>query len=186
MLTELAIAGENQRRPRAVILAERDKVEMEDAIRERLGRNGRLRVVCRSGSPISLDDLAIANPQAALAATHEALDGAHELSGALLLLLRWSADHAVTRMVLEEPDGDGVEGGLGGRYLGKDVRTPPVFFDHALDASHLALDAPQPLEQGVLLLGVPTRGARVSGHARNHTREGCDRPDLGACRPGRR
>ena len=65
ILSELAIAGANQRRPRAVILAERDKVEMEDAIRERLGRNGRLRVVCRSGSPISLDDLAIANPQAA-------------------------------------------------------------------------------------------------------------------------
>ena len=47
------------------ILADRDKVEMEDEIRARLGSLGRLRVVCRTGSPTEPADLELVNPQAA-------------------------------------------------------------------------------------------------------------------------
>src|SRR5438874_5680424 len=47
ILSELAIANESERRPVAVVMAEQDKVEMEDAIRQRCGDLGKTRVVCR-------------------------------------------------------------------------------------------------------------------------------------------
>lgn len=65
ILSELAIANESERDPSVVILAERDKVEMEDAIRAKVADLRGTRVVCRTGSPIDLTDLAIVNPQAA-------------------------------------------------------------------------------------------------------------------------
>ncbi len=65
IIRELAIANENQRRPRVVILADRDKVEMEEEIRSKVGDTKNTRVVCRSGNPIDLVDLEIANPHAA-------------------------------------------------------------------------------------------------------------------------
>lgn len=46
-----------------VVLAQRDKVEMEDEIRARVGRSHGTRIVCRSGSPIDLDELDISSPQ---------------------------------------------------------------------------------------------------------------------------
>jgi voltage-gated potassium channel Kch len=49
-----------------VILADHDRVEMEDAIRAKLdGRIGSTRVVCRTGSPVDLADLQVASPQTA-------------------------------------------------------------------------------------------------------------------------
>ncbi|MBI4314409.1 MAG: potassium transporter TrkA [Chloroflexi bacterium] len=57
IISELAIANANQRRPRIVVLGAEDKVEMEDAIHDRVPKLGRTRVVCRTGSPIDLDDL---------------------------------------------------------------------------------------------------------------------------------
>lgn len=45
-----------------VIMADRDKVEMEDDLREKIGATGSVRLVCRSGSPIDRGDLSIANP----------------------------------------------------------------------------------------------------------------------------
>ncbi|THF67611.1 potassium transporter TrkA [Deinococcus sp. Arct2-2] len=65
ILSELILANANQRRPCIVILADKDKVEMDDELRARLGSTGRTRIVCRTGSPIDLADLEIANPHAA-------------------------------------------------------------------------------------------------------------------------
>lgn len=59
ILSELVGANENQRRACVVILAEMDKVEMEDAIRERVPNLKSTVVVCRNGSPIDLADLAM-------------------------------------------------------------------------------------------------------------------------------
>ncbi len=64
IISELAIANENQKKPRVVILADRDKVEMEDEIRAKVGDTKNTRVVCRSGNPIDLVDLEIVNPHA--------------------------------------------------------------------------------------------------------------------------
>jgi voltage-gated potassium channel Kch len=58
-VSELAIANESRRRPVIVVLADRDKVEMEDELRERVTDLRGTRVVCRSGSPIDVGDLAL-------------------------------------------------------------------------------------------------------------------------------
>ena len=65
IVSELSIANESRRRPAVVILAEQDKVEMEDAIRSKVADLRGTRVVCRTGSPIDLDDLEIVNHQTA-------------------------------------------------------------------------------------------------------------------------
>ncbi len=61
IISELEIANLNQPRARAcvAILADKDKVEMEDAIRQAIGPWKHTRVVCRSGDPINLLDLDI-------------------------------------------------------------------------------------------------------------------------------
>lgn len=65
VITELVIANENQRRSCIVILGDKDKVEMEDEIREKVHHPGRTRIVCRSGNPIDQTDLEIVNLNAA-------------------------------------------------------------------------------------------------------------------------
>jgi voltage-gated potassium channel Kch len=62
IISELVIANENQKAPRIVIMADKDKVEMEEEIRSKVGPTGKTRVICRTGSPIDLYDLEIANP----------------------------------------------------------------------------------------------------------------------------
>jgi len=63
ILSELMIANENQRNARIVILAEKDKVEMEQEIRGRVQVHGSTRIICRSGDPIDVNDLDIVSPQ---------------------------------------------------------------------------------------------------------------------------
>ncbi len=67
ILSELAVANESEKDPVVVIMAERDKVEMEDAIRDKVDDMRGTRVVCRSGSSIDLRDLQIVNPHDARA-----------------------------------------------------------------------------------------------------------------------
>jgi len=62
IISELVIANENQSDPCVVILAEKDKVEMEDEIRDKAGNLKNTRVICRSGNPIDIADLHIVNP----------------------------------------------------------------------------------------------------------------------------
>ncbi len=64
IISELVIANENQKNPRIVILADKEKVEMEDEVRNKIERFGNTKVICRQGSPNDLVDLAIVNPQA--------------------------------------------------------------------------------------------------------------------------
>ncbi len=64
VLAELDIANESQKKPSAVVLADRDKVEMDDMVREKV-RPKRTRVVTRSGSPIDLGHLALVRPEKA-------------------------------------------------------------------------------------------------------------------------
>ena len=65
ILNELMAANENQKKARIVVLADKDKVEMEDEIRERIEVKGKTRIICRSGSPIDPNDLEIASPHTA-------------------------------------------------------------------------------------------------------------------------
>lgn len=65
VITELVAANANQRRSCIVILGDKDKVEMDEEIRDLVGPTGRTRIVCRRGNPMTLNDLEIVNLQAA-------------------------------------------------------------------------------------------------------------------------
>ena len=65
IISELALAGSNQKRPVIVVMADEDKVEMEDEIKAKVSKLGRTRIVCRTGSTTSITDLALVNPAGA-------------------------------------------------------------------------------------------------------------------------
>jgi ion channel POLLUX/CASTOR len=65
VVSELVIANESRRRPRIVIMSEMDKVEMEDEIAAKVPDTKNTRIICRSGDPTDLYDIAIVNPQTA-------------------------------------------------------------------------------------------------------------------------
>ncbi|TPP10706.1 CASTOR/POLLUX-related putative ion channel [Rhizobium glycinendophyticum] len=64
VISELVIANQSRRRPRIVIMANKDKVEMEDEIATKVGDLKNTKIICRSGDPTDLYDLAIVNPHA--------------------------------------------------------------------------------------------------------------------------
>jgi voltage-gated potassium channel Kch len=65
VVSELLVANENQPRSCIVTLGDKDKVEMEDEIRDQVGDTGSTRIVCRRGSPMEVTDLRIVSLQAA-------------------------------------------------------------------------------------------------------------------------
>ena len=68
VISELVLANENRKSGAAiVVMADADKVEMEDAIRERIPDTKNTRVICRSGSPMDLTDIEIVSPHTARA-----------------------------------------------------------------------------------------------------------------------
>lgn len=67
VVEELVEANQSERRSCVVILADRDKVDMEDAIRSRISSSGRTHVICRSGDPLVRADLELVSPDTAQA-----------------------------------------------------------------------------------------------------------------------
>jgi voltage-gated potassium channel Kch len=65
IISEIIEANSNQKKPRIVILADRDKGEMEDDIRSKIEDFKNTIVIVRSGSPLELFDIAIVNPNEA-------------------------------------------------------------------------------------------------------------------------
>ena len=61
VVSELVEANRSRRRPTVVILADQDKVSMEDRLRHRLETTRNTHVVCRTGSPLDLTDLEMVN-----------------------------------------------------------------------------------------------------------------------------
>jgi voltage-gated potassium channel Kch len=64
VISELVIANQSRRHPRIVIMASKDKVEMEDEIADKIADLRNTRIICRSGDPTDLYDVNIVNPQA--------------------------------------------------------------------------------------------------------------------------
>lgn len=90
ILRELTLANESRRRPVVVVLADRDKVEMEDDLRAKVPDLRGTRLVCRSGSPMDVDDLALSSHPTAraviLLAPEESADPDAEVIKTLLAL----------------------------------------------------------------------------------------------------
>ncbi len=62
IISELISANLNQKKSCIVILAEKDKVEMEDEIHEKIKNFGKTKIVCRTGNPIENIDLELTSP----------------------------------------------------------------------------------------------------------------------------
>ncbi len=65
VVSELVEANRSRRRAAIVILAEQDKIDMEEWLRHRTPDSGSTRIVCRTGSPLDLTDLELVNLNAA-------------------------------------------------------------------------------------------------------------------------
>ena len=75
IISELVIANESRKKSTIVLLADGDKVEMEDAIRAQLPDTGKTKIIVRSGDPMNLRDLEVANPHTARSIIILAPDG---------------------------------------------------------------------------------------------------------------
>jgi voltage-gated potassium channel Kch len=62
VIAELVLAHRGRRDSVIVVLADQDKIEMEDAIRARVRRFGPTRLVCRRGDPANPADVALVSP----------------------------------------------------------------------------------------------------------------------------
>ena len=66
IISELVAANESRKSGAViVVLADQDKVEMEDAIKERISETKNTRIICRSGGPMDMNDLEIVSPHTA-------------------------------------------------------------------------------------------------------------------------
>lgn len=98
ILSEMMIAHQNKSRSTIVILADKEKVEMEDSIRHLVGHSRKTRIVCRSGNPIELSDLGIASletSKAIIVLSPEEENPDSEVIKIVLAIIR-KADHRTT------------------------------------------------------------------------------------------
>lgn len=65
IISEIAIANENQKKPCIVILSEKDKIEAEDEIHSKVKDLKNTKIVIRNGDPLDLNDVDIVNPNGA-------------------------------------------------------------------------------------------------------------------------
>jgi len=61
IISNLAEAGRGRKKNTIVIMGDREKVSMDDEIRERIELPRNLKIVCRQGNPVSVNDLKIVN-----------------------------------------------------------------------------------------------------------------------------
>ncbi|HTJ48974.1 MAG TPA: hypothetical protein VL443_05925, partial [Cyclobacteriaceae bacterium] len=65
LLSKLACARQKHERLVIVILADKDKIEMEDEIKSKVPHDTKVRIICRSGNVIDRNDIEIVNPHEA-------------------------------------------------------------------------------------------------------------------------
>src|SRR5918999_3710773 len=120
VISELVVANESRPSACVAVLAPKDKVEMEDEIRDRVGKTKNTRVICRTGDPIDIDDLELVNPHEArsiIVLPPEGEDADSRVIKTILALTnnpnrRKEPYHIVSRM--REPENLGVAQMVGG------------------------------------------------------------------------
>jgi voltage-gated potassium channel Kch len=65
IINELTLANESRKDAVIVILADKDKVDMEEELKVKVPERRGTRIVCRSGSPMDLDDLRLSSHETA-------------------------------------------------------------------------------------------------------------------------
>ena len=107
VLSELVVANLNQRHARVVVMSTRDKVEMDDAIRERVPDTRNTRVICRTGDPSDPGDLALVRPhdaKAVIVLRPEDGAGDAQVVRTVLALRRGDENLERTNVVIEMSD----------------------------------------------------------------------------------
>ncbi len=61
IISELTLANESRKDPVIVILADKDKVDMEEELKVKVPDRRGTKIICRSGSPMDLDDLRLSS-----------------------------------------------------------------------------------------------------------------------------
>ncbi len=117
IIPELVLAQADRRRSCIVVLGDEDQVEMEEAIREKVGHTGHTRVVCRSGSPNSQTDINIVSQDTARSIIIFGPEGDKPDSSVIKTLL------AITKNPHRRPEP---------YHLVAEIRHP-----HSLEAAHL-------------------------------------------------
>ena len=84
IIKELCLANASRSRAAIVVLADMDKVEMEDSIRAKVPKTGKTRIICRSGDPMDLTDLELSNPHAARSIIVLATEGSSDPDSAVI------------------------------------------------------------------------------------------------------
>jgi voltage-gated potassium channel Kch len=110
IISELVQANESRTDPVIVILADRDKVDMEEELKVKVPERGNTRVVCRSGSPMDIDDLRLASHETArsvIVLAPDSDDPDSEVIKTLLALTHQGS--ATTRIVAEIQDPENIE-----------------------------------------------------------------------------
>ena len=87
IISDLVIANANKPRSCITILGSKEKVEMEDELRDKIGDTGRTRVVCRRGDPLDVADLGIVGLNTSKAAIVLGPEGTRHDSSVLKTML---------------------------------------------------------------------------------------------------
>jgi Trk K+ transport system NAD-binding subunit len=117
ILNELILANESLRRAYVVILANRDKVEMEDEIRAKIPDTKTTRIICRTGSPLETVDVEVASPNEAksiiiLAPDDEPEPDVHVIKAVLALTNHPNRRAEPYHIVAEVADEDNIEAAM--------------------------------------------------------------------------
>ena len=110
IIGELTLANESRTDPVIVILADRDKVDMEDELKVKVPDLRGTKVVCRSGSPMDIDDLRLTSHETArsvILLAPDSDDPDSEVIKALLALTHGGEDGP--RIVAEIQDPENLE-----------------------------------------------------------------------------
>ncbi|HAI75300.1 MAG TPA: potassium transporter TrkA [Microscillaceae bacterium] len=117
ILRELILANESLAKAYVVILANRDKVVMEDEIRAKIPETKTTRIICRTGSPLETVDVEVASPNDAksiiiLAPDDEPEPDVHVIKAVLALTNHPNRREAPFHIVAEITDEENVEAAL--------------------------------------------------------------------------
>ena len=110
IISELTLANESRKDPVIVILADRDKVDMEEELKVKVPERRGTRVVCRSGSPMDIDDLRLSSHDTARSVILLAPDSDDPDSEVIKTLLALThAGEEGPRIVAEIQDPENIE-----------------------------------------------------------------------------
>jgi voltage-gated potassium channel Kch len=110
IISELTLANESRPDPVIVILADRDKVDMEEELKVKVPERRGTKVICRSGSPMDIDDLRLTSHETArsvIVLAPDSDDPDSEVIKTLLALTHQGDDS--TRIVAEIQDPENLD-----------------------------------------------------------------------------